>query len=121
MAHAPIERILVETDSPVNYKDGEDSFMAEPKDVIRTWKALAQLKDLNEQEVLATVNTNAKEFFQDINMKNKIVWVIGILLAFGIGILGMVPAPGIAGGAGIAVPSAGFCPFGPCAKSISIR
>ena len=65
MAHAPLERILVETDSPVNYKDGETSFMAEPKDVIRTWKALAQLKNLNEQETLAAVNANAKTFFRD--------------------------------------------------------
>ena len=63
MAHAPLERILVETDSPVHYKDGETSFMAEPKDVIRAWKALAQLKNLNEQETLAAVNINAKSFF----------------------------------------------------------
>jgi TatD DNase family protein len=63
MAHAPLERILVETDSPVHYKDGETSFMAEPKDVIRAWKALAQLKNLNEQESLAVVNANAKTFF----------------------------------------------------------
>jgi len=64
MAHASLERILIETDSPVNYKDGEIFFMAEPKDVIRPWKALAQLKNLNEQEVLAAVNTNAKKFFE---------------------------------------------------------
>jgi len=63
MAHAPIERILVETDSPVHYRDGEASFMAEPKDVVRTWKALAQLKNLDEQAALASVNTNAKVFF----------------------------------------------------------
>jgi len=63
MAHAPIERILVETDSPVNFKEGDISFMAEPKDVIKTWKALAQLKNLNEQETLDKVNTNAKTFF----------------------------------------------------------
>jgi len=63
MAHAPLKRILVETDSPVNYKDGETSFMAEPKDVTRTWKALAQLKNMDEQEALAAVNTNAKAFF----------------------------------------------------------
>ncbi len=63
MAHAPIERILVETDSPVNYKEGETSFMAEPKDVIRTWKALAELKNLDEQKTLAAVNSNAKSFF----------------------------------------------------------
>jgi TatD DNase family protein len=64
MAHAPLGRILVETDSPVNYRDGETAFMAEPKDVIRTWKALAQLKNLNEQEVLIAVNANAKKFFR---------------------------------------------------------
>ena len=64
MAHAPLERILVETDSPVHYKDGETSFMAEPKDVIRTWKALAELKNLDEQEALTAVNTNAKTFFR---------------------------------------------------------
>ena len=64
MAHAPIKRILVETDSPVSYKEGENFFKAEPKDVIKTWKALAQLKNLNEQEVLETVNSNAKSFFR---------------------------------------------------------
>jgi TatD DNase family protein len=63
MAHAPLERVLIETDSPVNYKDGDASFMAEPKDVIRAWKALARLKNLDEQETLAVVNTNAKIFF----------------------------------------------------------
>ena len=63
MEHAPLERILIETDSPVHYKDGEASFMAEPKDVIRTWKALAQLKNLDEQKTLDQVNSNAKAFF----------------------------------------------------------
>ena len=63
MAHAPLERILVETDSPVNYKDGEVLYAAEPKDVIRTWKALVKLRDLDEQYALATVNKNAKTFF----------------------------------------------------------
>ena len=63
MAHAPLEKILIETDSPVHDKDGEASFVAEPKDVLRAWKALAQLKNLDEQEVLGTVNRNAKIFF----------------------------------------------------------
>ena len=63
MARSPVERILIETDSPVCYKDTEMSFMAEPKDVVRTWKALAQLKNLDEEETLAVVNTNAKNFF----------------------------------------------------------
>ena len=64
MERSPLERILIETDSPVNYKDGEISLKAEPKDVIRTWKALAQLKSLNEEETLAAVNANAKKFFR---------------------------------------------------------
>jgi len=63
MAHAPLDRILVETDSPVHFKDGESSYMAEPKDVIRTWKALSQLKNLNEEDTLIQVNSNAKIFF----------------------------------------------------------
>ncbi len=64
MAHAPLEKILIETDSPVSYKDGENTFRAEPKDVLRTWKALAALKDINEQEVLEVVNANARAFFR---------------------------------------------------------
>jgi len=63
MARAPLERILIETDAPVVYKDGEVSFKAEPKDVIKTWKALAQLKNLDEQMALDAVNANAKTFF----------------------------------------------------------
>jgi len=64
MAHAPLERILVETDSPVTYKDGDGTFVAEPKDVIRTWRALVKLRGLDEQYALDTVNRNAKTFFR---------------------------------------------------------
>ena len=63
MAQAPLEKILIETDAPVNYKDGEVIFKAEPRDVKRTWTALAQLKNLDDQDVLNTVNANAKTFF----------------------------------------------------------
>ena len=63
MAAAPLERILIETDSPVHYKEGEGTFRAEPKDVVRTWKALAQLKGLDEQEALNALNANAARFF----------------------------------------------------------
>jgi len=63
MTAAPLERILIETDSPVNYREGEGSFAAEPGDVVRTWKALAQLKNLDEKDALAVVNANAKRFF----------------------------------------------------------
>ncbi len=64
MAHCPLGRILIETDCPVRYKNGESFFTAEPKDVIKAWQALAQLKDLDEEKVLAIVNANAKEFFR---------------------------------------------------------
>ncbi len=64
MAHAPLERILIETDSPVNFKEGETSYTAEPKDVIKTWKALSQLKKADEQEALSILNSNAKKFFR---------------------------------------------------------
>lgn len=63
MTSAPLERILIETDTPVRYKDGDSFFTAEPRDVTRTWRAPAQLKNLNETEALEAVNSNAKEFF----------------------------------------------------------
>jgi len=63
MEQAPLERILIETDSPVNYKEGEAFFMAEPRDVLRTWKALAALKKIEEEKVLDAVNANARTFF----------------------------------------------------------
>jgi len=64
MENAPLERILIETDSPVRYKDGEADFLAEPRDVVRTLKALASLKNLDEATVLNKVNHNAKNFFR---------------------------------------------------------
>ena len=63
MAHAPLERILVETDSPVRY-NGPEPFDVEPKDVLRTWAALSRLKNRDEAIVLEIVNTNAKTFFR---------------------------------------------------------
>jgi len=64
MGHAPLERILIETDAPVRYKDGDTDFLAEPKDVVRTLKALSSLKNSDEQAVLTRVNQNAKDFFK---------------------------------------------------------
>jgi TatD DNase family protein len=54
-AYAPIERILVETDTPVRGST--------PKDVWRAFKALCVLKSLDEEKALAIVNANARVFF----------------------------------------------------------
>jgi TatD DNase family protein len=66
IAHAPLERTLIETDSPVFYRDreGDGGFTAEPKDVFRTLKAYCELKNLDEQTALTRLNTNARELFQ---------------------------------------------------------
>lgn len=67
MAAAPIEKTLIETDSPVFYKDrksDEDGFKAEPKDVIKTWQAYCRLKQIDPDEGLTILNQNAEQFFQ---------------------------------------------------------
>lgn len=64
MLAADLERILIETDSPVTYKDDQGSFRSEPKDVVRTWKALSRLKNVDEEKLLNIVNQNARNFFR---------------------------------------------------------
>jgi len=63
MAHAPIERTLIETDTPVTYRLDEGSFQAEPRDVRRTLKAYAQLKGMAEDKAAVILNQNAKDLF----------------------------------------------------------
>jgi TatD DNase family protein len=55
MEYAPLERILVETDTPVRGWT--------PKDVWRTFKALCAIKAADEEKALAIVNANASVFF----------------------------------------------------------
>ena len=52
---APLDRILIETDTPVRGTT--------PKDVWRTLKALCAIKALDEDKALAAVNANARLFF----------------------------------------------------------
>ncbi|MFC1594617.1 TatD family hydrolase [Candidatus Omnitrophota bacterium] len=61
--HTPLESLLIETDSPVFYKDGEEGFSAEPKDVIKTLRLVSELKKEQESVVAERVVTNAKKFF----------------------------------------------------------
>lgn len=63
MGVAPIDRILIETDSPVRYRDESGDYVAEPKDVWKTLKSLSQLKQMDEAALLAQVNANARKFF----------------------------------------------------------
>jgi TatD DNase family protein len=74
ISHAPIERILIETDCPVFYRaaapeagknqQAEEGFQAEPKDVFKTLKAYCALMMTEEQNSLDIFNQNAKEFFK---------------------------------------------------------
>ena len=77
IGHAPLERILIETDCPVFFQDlltfsarsdeqVNRGFKSQPKDVFRTLKAYAQLKNIDEQKALAVFNQNARDFFNII-------------------------------------------------------
>ena len=67
MAHAPIEQTLIETDCPVFYHDRDhegEGFTSAPKDVFRTLRAYAELKKVEPDSALGTLNDNAKEFLR---------------------------------------------------------
>jgi TatD DNase family protein len=57
---APLESILMETDSPVSYhgKPGE------PADLLLTLKHLSEIKDASEEEVSLITTRNTQEFFE---------------------------------------------------------
>ena len=73
MSRAPIERTLIETDTPVRYRIPLDSteegkkeieeFSSEPKDVWRTLESYCLLKELDKKQALDILNQNAKDFF----------------------------------------------------------
>jgi TatD DNase family protein len=64
MLAAPLDRILIETDSPVAFKGELGRYDSEPKDVYNTLKALSRLKNVEEEKLLAIVNQNAQDFFR---------------------------------------------------------
>lgn len=66
MNHAPIEQTLIETDSPVFFKNRDSDelgFQAEPKDVFRTLDAYCTLKNIDKDKALEILNNNARTFF----------------------------------------------------------
>jgi TatD DNase family protein len=60
---APLDNILIETDTPVFYQNSDGGFMAGPKDVVRTLNLLAQLKQKPETEIKEITTKNALKLF----------------------------------------------------------
>jgi TatD DNase family protein len=59
MRTAPLERILVETDSPVEYQGR----ISEPADLMITLRELSRLKGMDLGETTKITTANAKGFF----------------------------------------------------------
>jgi Tat protein secretion system quality control protein TatD with DNase activity len=58
----PLENLLLETDCPVTY-GRETKYQSRPSDVMRTLKAVAQLKVMAEKIVAGQTTQNALAFF----------------------------------------------------------
>jgi len=59
MENAPLERILIETDAPVEYQGK----VTEPADVLTTLNELSRLKRLHSSEVARITTANARQLF----------------------------------------------------------
>jgi TatD DNase family protein len=60
---APLEKIFLETDSPVFYGEEAGGFRAEPKDVVKTLELVAKLKEVSPEVVAQTTTSGAGKFF----------------------------------------------------------
>lgn len=61
---APLDRLLIETDTPVMVKGPDDTRLPSgPKDVWRTFRALCAIKKMDESAALPVLNANARAFF----------------------------------------------------------
>ena len=58
---APLERIVLETDCPVPRREGEERIGTEPADVLYSLRALAELKEIPEEEVARVTTATACE------------------------------------------------------------
>ena len=60
----PLERLLLETDSPVIYGRGNEfEYEARPADVLRTLKGVSSLKGVSEAQIAEITTDNALKFF----------------------------------------------------------
>ena len=62
LALAPLDRVLLETDAPVEYGRGE-RYQARLAHLVRSLNALAEIKGLPPQEIAQTTTDNARRFF----------------------------------------------------------
>ncbi len=61
----PLERLLLETDSPVIYQRGSEyEYEARPADVLRSLKGAADMKHISEVEAAEATTNNALRFFR---------------------------------------------------------
>ena len=58
----PVERLLLETDCPVYYGRGQ-RYRSQPSDVLRSLKAVAQVKGMDENELAGITTANAARLF----------------------------------------------------------
>jgi TatD DNase family protein len=58
----PVERLLLETDCPVHY-GREQRYRSQPSDVLRSLKAAAQIKGMDENDLAAITTANATRLF----------------------------------------------------------
>ncbi len=60
---APLDRLFLETDSPVSY-GREDRYSATPKDVVRSLNAASEIKGLDNESLAEQTTQNAIRFFR---------------------------------------------------------
>ncbi len=60
----PLERLMLETDCPVVYRQGtEAEFESRPADILRVLKGVSALRETNEAQLAEATTANALEFF----------------------------------------------------------
>jgi len=60
----PLDRLLLETDSPVAYRRGSDfEYEAKPADILRVLRGVARLKGVNEARIAEVTTANAVKLF----------------------------------------------------------
>ena len=58
----PVDKLMLETDCPVNY-GRENKYRSQPADVLRSLKAAAEIKGIDEKELAVQTTINARRLF----------------------------------------------------------